>query len=169
MLGKMRSRVFLQDPFMRHQQLYLVYDPAFDDMDAEGCPAFGYVLLFTEEAMNDYQSGDNPNTAAVSLLFTDHADGSISGDLLGWAHLDDPVFEQFPLGYFFMLMEQAAQVAINAYRQVGHVPDKLIAQHLPDDDLIQFDVQFTELQLSDADAEQRLAQNMMAGRPYLDS
>ncbi len=71
---------------MRHQQLYLVYDPAFDDMDAEGCPAFGYVLLFTEEAMNDYQSGDNPYTAAVSLLFTVHADGSISGDLLGWAH-----------------------------------------------------------------------------------
>ncbi len=66
-------------------------------------------------------------------------------------------------------MEQAAQVAINAYRQVGQVPDKLIAQNMPQDDLIQFDVQFGELQLSDSDAELQLAQQMMAGRPYLDS
>lgn len=154
---------------MSEQRLFLVYDAAFDDMDAEGCPAFGYVLLFSEEDMQEYQSGENPPFPAVSLLFTDHADGTISGDLLGWAQLDAEVFQTFPLGYFFMLMEQAAQVAINAYRQVGHVPDKLIAQHMPDDDLIQFDVQFGDLQLSDSDAELQLQQQMMAGRPYLDS
>jgi hypothetical protein len=154
---------------MSEQRLFLVYDSAFDDMDAEGCPAFGYVLLFNEQDMQEYESGENPPFPAVSLLFTDHADGSISGDLLGWAQLDSPVFQTFPLGYFFMLMEQAAQVAINAYRQVGHVPDKLIAQNMPDDDLIQFDVQFGELQLSDSDAELQLQQQMMAGRPYLDS
>jgi hypothetical protein len=154
---------------MSEQRLFLVYDAAFDDMDAEGCPAFGYVLLFSEQDMQEYQSGENPPFPAVSLLFTDHADGSISGDLLGWAQLDAEVFQTFPLGYFFMLMEQAAQVAINAYRQVGHVPDKLIAQHMPDDDLIQFDVQFGDLQLSDSDAELQLQQQMMAGRPYLDS
>ncbi len=154
---------------MSEQRLFLVYDAAFDDMDAEGCPAFGYVLLFSEQDMQEYQSGENPPFPAVSLLFTDHADGSISGDLLGWAQLDAEVFQTFPLGYFFMLMEQAAQVAINAYRQVGHVPDKLIAQHLPEDDLIQFDVQFGDLQLSDTDAELQLQQQMMAGRPYLDS
>ncbi len=154
---------------MSEQRLFLVYDAAFDDMDAEGCPAFGYVLLFSEEDMQEYQSGENPPFPAVSLLFTDHADGSISGDLLGWAQLDAEIFQTFPLGYFFMLMEQAAQVAINAYRQVGHVPDKLIAQHMPDDDLIQFDVQFGDLQLSDSDAELQLQQQMMAGRPYLDS
>jgi hypothetical protein len=154
---------------MSEQRLFLVYDAAFDDMDAEGCPAFGYVLLFSEQDMQEYQSGENPPFPAVSLLFTDHADGSISGDLLGWAQLDAQVFQTFPLGYFFMLMEQAAQVAINAYRQVGHVPDKLIAQHLPEDDLIQFDVQFGDLQLSDSDAELQLQQQMMAGRPYLDS
>lgn len=154
---------------MSEQRLFLVYDAAFDDMDAEGCPAFGYVLLFNEQDMQEYQSGENPPFPAVSLLFTDHADGSISGDLLGWAQLDAEVFQTFPLGYFFMLMEQAAQVAINAYRQVGHVPDKLIAQHMPDDDLIQFDVQFGDLQLSDSDAELQLQQQMMAGRPYLDS
>jgi len=154
---------------MSEQRLFLVYDAAFDDMDAEGCPAFGYVLLFSEQDMQEYQSGENPPFPAVSLLFTDHADGSISGDLLGWAQLDAEVFQTFPLGYFFMLMEQAAQVAINAYRQVGHVPDKLIAQHMPDDDLIQFDVQFGDLQLSDTDAELQLQQQMMAGRPYLDS
>ncbi len=154
---------------MSEQRLFLVYDAAFDDMDAEGCPAFGYVLLFSEQDMQEYQSGENPPFPAVSLLFTDHADGTISGDLLGWAQLDAEVFQTFPLGYFFMLMEQAAQVAINAYRQVGHVPDKLIAQHMPDDDLIQFDVQFGDLQLSDSDAELQLQQQMMAGRPYLDS
>ena len=33
---------------MSDNRLFLVYDPAFDDMDAEGCPAFGYVLLFNE-------------------------------------------------------------------------------------------------------------------------
>lgn len=154
---------------MSEQRLFLVYDAAFDDMDAEGCPAFGYVLLFSEQDMQEYQSGENPPFPAVSLLFTDHADGTISGDLLGWAQLDAEVFQTFPLGCFFMLMEQAAQVAINAYRQVGHVPDKLIAQHMPDDDLIQFDVQFGDLQLSDSDAELQLQQQMMAGRPYLDS
>jgi len=154
---------------MSEQRLFLVYDAAFDDMDAEGCPAFGYVLLFSEQDMQEYQSGETPPFPAVSLLFTDHADGTISGDLLGWAQLDAEVFQTFPLGYFFMLMEQAAQVAINAYRQVGHVPDKLIAQHMPDDDLIQFDVQFGDLQLSDSDAELQLQQQMMAGRPYLDS
>ena len=66
-------------------------------------------------------------------------------------------------------MEQAAQVAINAYRQVGQVPDKLIAQLMPDDDLIQFDVQFATLELNDAEAESQLAKQMMSGRPYLDS
>ena len=103
------------------------------------------------------------------MLFTDHADGSISGDLLGWAHLDAEIFQQFPLGHFLMLMEQAAQVAINAYRQVGQVPDKLIAQHLDDDELIQFDVQFNDLQLSEQLSEQQLAQTLISGRPYLDS
>lgn len=154
---------------MSDQHLYLVYDAAFDDMDAEGCPAFGYVLLFNEQDVADYQSGENPPFPAVSLLFTDHADGTISGDLLGWAQLDHEVFQTFPLGYFFMLMEQAAQVAINAYRQVGQVPDQLVALNLPQDDLIQFDVQFGELKLSDSDAELQLAQQMMVGRPYLDS
>ena len=103
------------------------------------------------------------------MLFTDHADGSISGDLLGWAHLDAPIFQQFPLGHFFLLMEQAAQVAINAYRQVGQVPDRLVAQHLDDDELIQFDVQFNDLQLNEQQTEQQLAQTLMSGRPYLDS
>jgi hypothetical protein len=105
----------------------------------------------------------------VSLLFTDHADGSISGDLLGWSALDHDIFQSFALGNFFMLMEQAAQVAINAYRQVGHVPDRLIALSMPEDDLIQFDVHFADLQLENSDAELQLAQTMMAGRPYLDS
>ena len=154
---------------MSEQRLFLVYDAAFDDMDAEGCPAFGYVLLFTEQDVEEYRSGENPPFPAVSLLFTDHADGAISGDLLGWAQLDAPELQDFPLGYFFMLMEQAAQVAINAYRQVGHVPDRLIALNMPEDDLIQFDVQFANLQLEDKDAEVQLAQQMMAGRPYLDS
>lgn len=154
---------------MSDNRLFLVYDPAFDDMDAEGCPAFGYVLLFNEADADLYKSGENPPFAAVSLLFTDHADESISGDLLGWAQLDAPELQNFPLGYFFMLMEQAAQVAINAYRQVGHVPDRLIALNMPEDDLIQFDVQFANLQLEDKDAEVQLAQQMMAGRPYLDS
>jgi len=154
---------------MPDQPLFLIYDPAFDDMDAEGCPGFGYVLLFNEEQLEQYQSGENPPFAAVSMLFTDHADGSISGDLLGWAHLDAEVFQTFPLGQFFQLMEQAAQVAINGYRQVGQVPDRLIAQIMPDDDLIQFDVQFGELELSDAEAELQLVKQMMAGRPYLDS
>lgn len=154
---------------MSEQRLFLVYDAAFDDMDAEGCPAFGYVLLFSEQHMLEYQSGENPPFPAVSLLFTDHADGSISGDLLGWAQLDAEIFQTFPLGYFFTLLEQAAQVAINAYRQVGQVPDKLIAQNMPADQLIQFDVQFTDLQLNDSDAELQLQQQMMAGRPYLDS
>lgn len=151
------------------QRLFLVYDTAFDDMDAEGCPAFGYVLLFSEEDAQAYKSGENPPFPAVSLLFTDHADGSISGDLLGWAQLDAEVFQTFPLGFFFMLMEQGAQVAINAYRQVGHVPDRLIALNMPEDDLIQFDVQFATLELNDAEAESQLAKQMMSGRPYLDS
>ncbi|MDX3775162.1 hypothetical protein QE250_13670 [Chromatiaceae bacterium AAb-1] len=150
-------------------RLFLLYDPSFDEMDAEGCPCFGYVLLFSETDAEQYQTAENPTTAAVSMLFTDHADGSISGDLLGWAHLDDDIFRQFPLGQFLMLMEQAAQVAVNAYRQVGQIPDKLVAQNLPDEDLIQFDVQFTDLQLSDQQSEQQLAQQLMHGRPYLDS
>ncbi len=154
---------------MSDPRLFLVYDAAFDDMDAEGCPSFGYVLLFSEQDMLDYRSGENPPFPAVSMLFTDHADESISGDLLGWAMLDNPIFQTFPLGNFFMLMEQAAQVAINAYRQVGHVPDRLIALNLPQDDLIQFDVQFSQLQLDDREAEIQLAQKMMSGRPYLDS
>jgi len=154
---------------MSEQRLFLVYDAAFDDMDAEGCPAFGYVLLFSEDDANAYKSGENPPFPAVSMLFTDHADSSISGDLLGWAQLDAPIFQTFPLGQFFMVMEQAAQVAINAYRQVGHVPDRLIAQALPQDELIQFDVQFGQLQLDDQEAEIQLAQKMMSGRPYLDS
>ena len=116
-------------------------------MDAEGCPAFGYVLLFNEDDVAEYRSGENPAFPAVSLLFTDHADGSISGDLLGWSALDHDIFQSFALGNFFMLMEQAAQVAINAYRQVGHVPDRLIALSMPEDDLIQFDVHFADLQL----------------------
>jgi hypothetical protein len=126
-------------------------------------------LLFNEADADAYKSGENPPFAAVSLLFTDHADESISGDLLGWAQLDAPELQDFSLGYFFMLLEQAAQVAINAYRQVGHVPDRLVALNLPEDDLIQFDVQFANLQLEDKDAEVQLAQKMMAGRPYLDS
>ncbi|MDR7120898.1 hypothetical protein [Rheinheimera soli] len=154
---------------MSDSPLYLIYDPAFDDMDAEGCPGFGFILVFDEQDLDNYQSGENPPFPAVSMLFTDHADGSISGDLLGWAQLDAEIFQQFPLGQFFQLMEQAAQVAINAYRQVGQVPDKLIAQLLPDDDLIQFDVQFATLELKDDDAESQLATQMMSGRPYLDS
>ena len=154
---------------MTDNRLFLLYDTSFDEMDAEGCPGFGYVLLFNSDDAEQYQLGENPTCPAVSMLFTDHADESISGDLLGWAQLDAPELQDFPLGYFFMLMEQAAQVAINAYRQVGHVPDRLIALNMPEDDLIQFDVQFANLQLEDKDAEVQLAQQMMAGRPYLDS
>lgn len=154
---------------MSDNQLFLIYDASFDEMDAEGCPGFGYVLVFNAEDAEQYQSGENPSCPAVSMLFTDHADESISGDLLGWAHLDADIFRQFPLGHFFMLMEQAAQVAVNAYRQVGQVPDRLIAQNLEDEDLIQFDVQFNDLQLDEQQTEQQLAQQLMQGRPYLDS
>ncbi|WP_200897913.1 hypothetical protein [Arsukibacterium sp. MJ3] len=150
-------------------RLFLLYDASFDDMDAEGCPGFGFVLLFNEADIEQFVAGENPAFPAVSMLFTDHADGSISGDLLGWAHLDAEVFQQYPLGQFLTLMEQAAQVAINAYRQVNQVPDKLIALTLPDDDLIQFDVQFNDLQLKDKQSELMLAQQLMVGRPYLDS
>ena len=154
---------------MTDNRLFLMYDTSFDEMDAEGSPGFGFVLLFNHADAEQFQAGENPATPAVSMLFTDHADGSISGDLLGWAHLDAEIFQQFPLGHFLLLMEQAAQVAINAYRQVGQVPDKLIAQHLDDDELIQFDVQFNDLQLSEQLSEQQLAQTLMSGRPYLDS
>ena len=41
--------------------------------------------------------------------------------------------------------------------------------HLEDDDLLQFDVQFLDLQLNDQQAETQLAQQLMLGRPYLDS
>ncbi len=150
-------------------RLFLLYDASFDDMDAEGCPGFGFVLLFNEADISQFSAGENPSCPAVSMLFTDHADGSISGDLLGWAHLDADIFQHYPLGQFLTLMEQAAQVAINAYRQVGQVPDKLIAVNLPDEDLIQFDVQFNDLQLKDKQSELMLAQQLMAGRPYLDS
>lgn len=154
---------------MSDNQLFLLYDSSFDEMDAEGCPGFGYVLLFSAEDAEQFEPGENPSCAAVSMLFTDHADGSISGDLLGWAHLDADIFEQYPLGQFLTLMEQAAQVAINAYRQVGQVPDKLVAVNLPDDELLQFDVQFNDLQLTEQQTEQQLAQQLMLGRPYLDS
>jgi len=40
---------------------------------------------------------------------------------------------------------------------------------MPDDDLIQFDVQFATLELKDDEAESQLAKQMMSGRPYLDS
>lgn len=154
---------------MSDNRLFLVYDPSFDEMDAEGCPCFGYVLMFNQADAEQYQAGENPASPAVSMMFTDHADGNISGDLLGWAHLDADIFREFPLGQFLMLMEQAAQVAINAYRQVGHVPDRLIAQNLPDEDMIQFDVQFNDLQLSEQQTEQQLAHKLTHGRPYLDS
>ena len=154
---------------MTDNRLFLLYDTSFDEMDAEGSPGFGYVLLFNSSDAEQYQAGENPSCAAVSMLFTDHADGSISGDLLGWAHLDADIFQQFPLGQFFLLMEQAAQVAINAFRQVGQVPDRLVAQHLDDEELIQFDVQFNDLQLNEQQSEQQLAQTLMSGRPYLDS
>lgn len=154
---------------MSDNQLFLIYDASFDEMDAEGCPGFGYVLVFNAEDADQYQAGENPSCPAVSMLFTDHADESISGDLLGWAHLDAEIFQQFPLGHFLMLMEQAAQVAVNAYRQVGQVPDRLVAQNLEDEELIQFDVQFNDLQLDDQQTEQQLAQQLMQGRPYLDS
>lgn len=154
---------------MADNRLFLLYDTSFDEMDAEGCPGFGYILLFSEQDTEQYQPGENPSCAAVSMLFTDHADGNISGDLLGWAHLDAEIFQQYPLGQFLNLMEQAAQVAINAYRQVGQVPDKLIAVNLPDEELLQFDVQFNDLQLTEQQTEYQLAQQLMSGRPYLDS
>jgi len=154
---------------MTDNRLFLMYDTSFDDMDAEGSPGFGYVLVFNSDDAEQYQGGENPSCPAVSMLFTDHADGSISGDLLGWAHLDADIFQQFPLGDFLLLMEQAAQVAINAYRQVGQVPDRLVAQHLDDEEMIQFDVQFNDLQLNEQQSEQQLAQILMSGRPYLDS
>ena len=150
-------------------RLFLLYDASFDDMDAEGCPGFGFVLLFNEADVNQFTAGENPACPAVSMLFTDHADGSISGDLLGWAHLDAEIFQHYPLGQFLTLMEQAAQVAINAYRQGSQGPDKLVALSLPDEDLIQFDVQFNDLQLKDKQSELLLAQQLMVGRPYLDS
>lgn len=154
---------------MTDNRLFLMYDTSFDEMDAEGSPSFGYVLVFNSEDAEQYQAGENPACPAVSMMFTDHADGAISGDLLGWAHLDADIFQQFPLGHFLLLMEQAAQVAINAYRQVGQVPDRLVAQHLGDEELIQFDVQFNDLQLNEQQNEQQLAQQLMSGRPYLDS
>ncbi|MGI5308387.1 hypothetical protein [Rheinheimera sp. WS51] len=154
---------------MTENELFLMYDASFDEMDAEGCPSFGYVLVFSHDAAEKFTPGENPANPAVSMLFTDHADGSISGDLLGWAHLDHEIFQQFPLGQFLLLMEQAAQVAINAYRQVNQVPDKILVQNLADPDLLQFDVQFNDLQLNEAQSEQQLAQQMMLGRPYLDS
>lgn len=154
---------------MTDNELFLMYDASFDEMDVEGCPSFGYVLVFTRDDAEKFVAGENPENAAVSMLFTDHADGSISGDLLGWAHLDQEIFQRFPLGQFLLLMEQAAQVAINAYRQVNQVPDKLLVQNLDDPDLLQFDVQFNDLQLNEAQSEQKLAQQMMLGRPYLDS
>lgn len=154
---------------MSDNRLFLLYDASFDEMDAEGCPGFGYVLLFSADDVEQFQPGENPECAAVSMLFTDHADGSISGDLLGWAHVDAAIFQEYPLGQFLVLMEQAAQVAINAYRQVGQVPDKLVAVNLPDDELLQFDVQFNDLQLTEQQTEQQLAQQLMLGRPYLDS
>jgi|UniRef100_A0A486XKM7 hypothetical protein len=154
---------------MTDNRLFLMYDTSFDEMDAEGSPGFGYVLLFTSDDAEQYQLGENPSCPAVSMLFTDHADGSISGDLLGWAHLDADIFQQFPLGQFFLLMEQAAQVAINAYRQVGQVPDRLVAQQLDNEEYLQFDVQFNDLQLNEQQSEQQLAQQLMSGRPYLDS
>ncbi|MDP5207807.1 hypothetical protein [Alishewanella sp. SMS8] len=154
---------------MSDNRLFLLYDASFDEMDAEGCPGFGYVLLFSSDDVEQFQPGENPECAAVSMLFTDHADGSISGDLLGWAHVDAAIFQEYPLGQFLVLMEQAAQVAINAYRQVGQVPDKLVAVNLPDDELLQFDVQFNDLQLTEQQTEQQLAQQLMLGRPYLDS
>ena len=154
---------------MSDNSLFLLYDASFDDMDAEGNPGFGYVLLFNESDASHYVAGENPPCAAVSMLFTDHADGSISGDLLGWAQLDAEVFQHYPLGEFLTLMDQAAQVAVNARRQVGQVPDKLVALRLADDDLIQFDVQFNDLQLKDQQSELQLAQQLMLGRPYLDS
>ncbi|WP_445428544.1 hypothetical protein [Alishewanella sp. HL-SH05] len=154
---------------MSDNRLFLLYDASFDEMDAEGCPGFGYVLLFSADDVEQFQPGENPECAAVSMLFTDHADGSISGDLLGWAHVDAAIFQDYPLGQFLVLMEQAAQVAINAYRQVGQVPDKLVAVNLPDDELLQFDVQFNDLQLTEQQTEQQLAQQLMLGRPYLDS
>ena len=83
--------------------------------------------------------------------------------------MDAEIFQHYPLGQFLTLMEQAAQVAINAYRQVNQVPDKLVALSLPDEDLIQFDVQFNDLQLKDKQSELLLAQQLMVGRPYLDS
>lgn len=154
---------------MTEDRFFLLYDTSFDDMDAEGSPGFGYVLLFSSEDVEQYQMGENPTCPAVSMLFTDHSDGSISGDLLGWAHLDAEIFQEFPLGHFLLLMEQAAQVAVNAYRQIGHVPDRLVAQHLDDEELIQFDVQFNDLQLNEQQSEQQFAQQLMSGRPYLDS
>ena len=86
---------------MSDNRLFLIYDTSFDEMDAEGCPGFGYVLLFNSDDAEQYQLGENPTCPAVSMLFTDHADGSISGDLLGWAVLDADIFQQFPLGQFF--------------------------------------------------------------------
>lgn len=154
---------------MSEQQLFLLYDGSFDEIDTEGCPVFGYVLLFNAQDAQQYKAGENPACPAVSMVFTDHADGNISGDLLGWAHLEDDVFQQFPLGHFLMLMEQAAQVAINAYRQVGQVPDKLIATAMDEEEFIQFDVQFSDLQLNDKQSEIQLARRLMSGRPYLDS
>ena len=78
---------------MSDNRLFLLYDASFDDMDAEGCPGFGFVLLFNETDVSQFTAGENPSCPAVSMLFTDHADGSISGDLMGWAHLDADIFQ----------------------------------------------------------------------------
>ncbi|MDP4536297.1 hypothetical protein Q3O60_08860 [Alkalimonas collagenimarina] len=154
---------------MSEQRFFLIYDPSFDDMDAEGCPAFGYVMLFDADDLARYKAGENPDSPAVSMLFTDHKDGHISADLLGWSQLDDAIFQQLPLGKFLALMEQAAQVAIHACRQVGQVPDRLISSHPAEEDYIQFEVHFNDLSGADKDAEWQLAQSLMSGRPYLDS
>lgn len=153
---------------MSEQRFFLVYDPSFDDMDAEGCPAYGYVMLFNEQDAASYQSGENPDSAAVSMLFTDHKDGQISADLLGWAHLEADIFQTLPLGHFLGLMEQAAQVAIHSYRQVGQVPERLVSSQ-NSDDYLQFEVHFSADQQPDAETEWQLARSLISGRPYLDS
>ncbi|MEE2001159.1 hypothetical protein QWY20_06805 [Alkalimonas sp. MEB108] len=154
---------------MSERRFFLIYDPSFDDMDAEGCPAYGYVMFFDEQDAASYQSGENPDSPAVSMLFTDHKDGQISADLLGWSQLDADIFQQLPLGHFLGLMEQAAQVAIHAGRQVGQVPERLVSSQDNSDEYLQFEVHFSGDEQADPDAEWQLARSLISGRPYLDS
>ena len=40
---------------MTDNRLFLLYDTSFDEMDAEGSPGFGYVLVFNSDDAEQFQ------------------------------------------------------------------------------------------------------------------